>query len=184
MLFRLFTLLAVIALAASTWILSSPSHRPQFTATTGSVDLPGYYLKNAVLTDYDVNGIPTMHLEAERIDQIAHSSEVELSKVRVDYRAPNGQTWLLFGDSGRVEPGGKIIDVKGNVRLQGESTAHTAETVILTDTLSYNVPDTIATTKSEVRVQFGVHSLSAHSLIANLKERTLHLEKVNGQFQR
>ena len=32
MLFRIFTVLAVIALAISTWILSSPGHRPKAAA--------------------------------------------------------------------------------------------------------------------------------------------------------
>jgi len=48
MAFRLFTLLAVIALGVSTWYLSSPSHRPAQTGPAAS-SLPGYYLKNAIL---------------------------------------------------------------------------------------------------------------------------------------
>jgi LPS export ABC transporter protein LptC len=185
MLFRLFTVLAVVALAVSTWILSSPAHRPVPTTEGAVADLPGYYLKNAVLTDYDEAGLPSIHLEAERIDQIAHSSEVELSTVRVDYQTPNGQDWVLFGDFARVEPGGKIIDVRGNVRLRGESTAHAGTVIVRTDTLSYDVPNATATTKSDVRIEFGAHTLTAHGLIANLKERTMHLEsKVNGRFQR
>ena len=69
MLFRVFTVLAVAALAISTWILSSPSRRPAALSNTGKADLPGYYLKNTVLTDYDEAGLPTVRIEAERIDQ-------------------------------------------------------------------------------------------------------------------
>jgi lipopolysaccharide export system protein LptC len=185
MLFRIFTLLAVVALAVSTWILSSPAHRPKPVFNSNQADAPGYYLKDAVLTDFDAQGMPSIHLEAERIDQIAHSTEVALSNVRVHYQAPNGQNWLLVGDFARVEPGGKIIDVKGNVRLQGDSTEHAGTAIVHTDALTYDVPESIASTKSDVRIDFGVHTLSAHGLIANLKERTMRLEsKVNGRFQR
>jgi lipopolysaccharide export system protein LptC len=46
------------------------------------------------------------------------------------------------------------------------------------------VPEGIATTQSDVRIEFGVHVLTAKGLIANLKDRTLRLEsKVNGRFQ-
>ena len=49
--------------------------------------------------------------------------------------------------------------------------------------LSYDVPDAVASTKSDVRVEFGAQTLTARGLIANLKERTLRLEsKVNGHF--
>jgi lipopolysaccharide export system protein LptC len=185
MLFRIFTLLAVVALAVSTWILSSPAHRPKTTQNTGNADLPGYYLKNAVLTDFDATGTPSVRLEAERIDQVAHSTEVVLSNVRVNYEAPNGQNWVLSGDTAHVQPGGKIIDVSGNVKLQGEATEHAGSAVVLTDTLSYNVPESTVTTQSDVRIEFGPHLLNARGLVANLKERTMRLEsKVNGRFQR
>lgn len=184
MLFRIFTALAVMALAISTWILSSPAHRPKSAPSGAQSDLPGYYLKNAVLTDFDVNGAPSIRIDAERIDQIAHSPEVALSNVRVDYQTPSGQNWVMFGDVAHVQPGGKVVDVSGNVRLQNEVTGKTPAAIIRTDALSYNVPESIATSKDDVRIDFGAHTLTAHGLIANLKERTMRLEsKVNGRFQ-
>jgi LPS export ABC transporter protein LptC len=53
-----------------------------------------------------------------------------------------------------------------------------------TDALTYDVTDSIASTKSDVRIDFGAHTLTARGLVANLKERTMRLEsKVNGRFQ-
>jgi LPS export ABC transporter protein LptC len=183
MLFRVFTILAVVALAISTWILSSPAHRPQQQADAKLTDLPGYYLKNAVLTDYALSGDPSIRIEAERIDQIAHSNEVALYNVKVDYQAPNGQSWVMVGDVAHVQPGGNVVEVTGNVRLQGEANGHGGEAVIRTDSLSYNVTDAVASTSSDVRIDFGGHILTARGLVANLKERTMRLEsKVNGRF--
>jgi LPS export ABC transporter protein LptC len=184
MLFRIFTLLAVVALVISTWILSSPVKRPQPISNAARADLPGYYLKNTVLTDYDAAGMPTVRIEAERIDQVAHTSEVVLSNVRVNYLGQNGQNWVLFGDVAHVQPGGKAVDVAGNVRLQGESADHSPGAVVHTDALTYDVTGSIASTKSDVRIDFGAHTLTARGLVANLKERTMRLEsKVNGRFQ-
>ncbi len=185
MLFRIFTLLAVAALAISTWILSSPAHRPSTSNAVGQTDLPGYYLKNTVLTEYDSTGAPSIRIEAERIDQIAHSNEVQLYNVRVDYDAPSGQTWVLFGDTAHVLPGGNTVDVSGNVRLEGQGFGTEGTAVIHSDTMRYSVPDSTATTKSDVRIDFGGHVLTARGLFANLKERTVRLEsKVNGRFHR
>jgi lipopolysaccharide export system protein LptC len=184
MLFRIFTVLAVAALAISTWILSSPAHRPLQILGAAQADLPGYYLKDALLTDYDAAGTPSIRLEAGRIDQIDHGTEVALSNVRVRYQAPNGQNWVLTGDTGHVQPGGKLIDVAGDVRLQGGADQAATE-VVLTDSLTYDVPDSSVSTKSDVRVEFGSHTLTARGLLANLKDRSIHLEsKVNGRFQR
>jgi LPS export ABC transporter protein LptC len=183
MLFRVFTVLAVVALGISTWILTSPVRKPHAKVDAQQAELPGYYLKNAVLTDYDVAGNPSVRIEAERIDQIAHGSEVALYNVRVVYQAPNGQVWVMVGDVAHIEPGGKVVDVTGNVRLQGEAAGRDGAAVIHTDTLSYDVPDGIATTQSDVRIDFAEHTLTARGLFANLKERTMRLEsKVNGRF--
>jgi LPS export ABC transporter protein LptC len=184
MLFRFFTVLAVMALVISTWYLSSPAHRPQTQIDAKQADLPGYYLKNAVLTDYDLTGNPSIRIEAERIDQIDHGSEVALYNVRVNYQTPGGQTWVLVGDVAHVQPGGKVVDVAGNVRLQGDATGREGAAVVHTDNLRYDIPDAVASTKSDVRIDFGGHTLTARGMTANLKERTMRLEsRVNGRFQ-
>jgi LPS export ABC transporter protein LptC len=185
MFFRIFPFLAVAALGISIWILSSPAHRPSAPRTAAQADLPGYYLKNTVLTDYDLSGAPGVRIEAERIDQVDHGNEVQLYNVRVNYDPPGGQTWVLFGDTAHVLPGGNIVDVSGNVRLEGEGFGTEGTAVIHTDTLRYNVPESTAATMSDVRIDFGGHVLTARGLFANLKERTVRLEsKVNGRFHR
>jgi LPS export ABC transporter protein LptC len=183
MFFRVFTVLAVAALLIIIWIQSSSSHRP-LAPGAAQTDLPGYYLKNAILTDYDASGTPSVRIEADRIDQIAHGNEVELYNVRVNYDAPTGQNWLLVGDTAHVRPGGNIVDVAGNVRLQGEpSAADPTPPIMHADTLSYDVADAIASTKGDVRIDFGRHFQTARGLTANLKEQTIRLEsRVNGRF--
>jgi lipopolysaccharide export system protein LptC len=55
--------------------------------------------------------------------------------------------------------------------------------VLHTDTMRYDVPDAVASTKDDVRIDFAGHTLTARGLVANLKERTVRLEsKVNGHF--
>ena len=103
----------------------------------------------------------------------------------MNYQTPGGQTWVLVGDVAHVQPGGKVIDVTGNVRLQSEAGAPGRESpaVLHTDTLRYDVPDAVASTKGDVRIDYAGHTLTARGLVANLKERTMRLEsKVNGRF--
>jgi LPS export ABC transporter protein LptC len=182
MLFRLFTVLAVIALGVSTWELSNSDTTPLLHADQRAA-MPGYYLKDSVMTDFDERGEPSLKIAAARIDQVGEGTEVALMDVRVDYDAPNGQSWVMFGDTAHVEPGGKTVDISGNVRLQGTDPAHPGVAIIRTAKLRYDVTDEIASTQSDVRVDFGRHSLTARGLFANLKDRTVRLEsRVNGHF--
>jgi LPS export ABC transporter protein LptC len=182
-LFRVFTILAVAALVVITWNLSNPGHLPTVPTQDQREQTPGYYLKNAILTDYDEQGAPSIRLTAERIDQIDHGTEVALYDVRVDYQAPNGQAWVMFGDRAHVQPGGKVVDMSGNVRLQGFEDGPQGPGVIRADTMSYDVPAGVATTDSDVQITLGKHSLNARGMVANLKDRSVRLEqRVNGHF--
>lgn len=182
--FRLLTLLALAILAISTWFLSSPGRSPGAGATAQRAEVPGYYLKDGVLTEYDSDGNPTVRIAAKRIDQIEHGDEVLLHDIRVDYQAPDGAQWVMVGDLAHVRPGGNLVDLSGNVELQGTEREHTGAPVIRTDTLTYDVAKSVATTNSEVHIDFLLNTLTAHGLVANLRERTIKLEsRVNGLFR-
>jgi LPS export ABC transporter protein LptC len=181
--FRAFTVLAVLALGISTWFLSSPSHRPQYAGGDDS-NLPGYFLKDAVLTDYDAGGAPGIRIEAQRIEQVAHGDDVALFGVKVDYQPPEGESWTMLGDTAQVEQGAKIVNVRGNVRLQGEPSGPKGLVpIIRTDMLRYDLDKQTVTTQDDVHVDFGPNTLNAHGMFANLKDRTMRLEyKVHGTF--
>jgi LPS export ABC transporter protein LptC len=146
-------------------------------------NLPGYYLKGTVMTDYDTLGGASIKIAAERIQQIDQSTEVELFNVRLDYQSPGGQTWVMVGDKAHVHPGGKRVDVSGNVQLQGLDQGREGPATVRTDTISYDVDTAEVRTDSEVKIIFGPHTLMARGLMARLKERTMRLEsRVNGRF--
>ncbi|HUX74518.1 MAG TPA: LPS export ABC transporter periplasmic protein LptC [Steroidobacteraceae bacterium] len=181
--FRIFTILAVVALAVSTWILSTPTHTRKPATAALRARQPGYYLQGAVLTDYDRNGDPSVKIAAARIDQIDGGNEVALHDIRVDYQTPGGQSWLMVGDLAHIEPGGNAIDVSGNVRLTGADREHAGAALIRTDQLTYDVHAALVRTASDVHIDFAGQTLSARGLIANLNERTVSLEsRVNGRF--
>jgi LPS export ABC transporter protein LptC len=183
MAFRLLTLLAVVALAVGAWFLG-----PRLGQRPGDAnrraDSPGYFLKDGVMTEYAASGDPLVRIAAKRIDQVAHSEEVELRDVRVDYASPQGSTWVMVGDVAHVRPGGTVVDIAGNVQLEGVARAAGGAPVVHADTLTYDVTRGIATTPGEVRVDFLRNTLTARGLVANLREHTIRLEsRINGRFK-
>jgi len=183
MAFRLLTLLAVVALAVSTWFLGVPRLGRGSGDANHRADSPGYFLKDGVLTDYAANGDPTVRIAARRIDQVAHGDEVELHDVRVDYQAPEGSAWIMVGDVAHVRPGGTIVDIAGHVELQGVARVARGAPVVRADTLSYDVTRGVASTAGDVRIDYLLHTLTARGLVANLRDHTIRLEsRINGRF--
>ncbi len=183
MLFRFFTVLAVIALAVSTWILSTPGRIGATSTSGGKVRKPGYYLKDAVLTDYGHDGAPSIRIAAGRIDQIGPGDQVALHDIRVEYHAPGGESWTMLGDQAQIAPGGKAVQVQGHVRLRGVDPERAGTALILSDRMTYDVADAVVSTKSAVRIDFAAQSLTARGLLADLKRRSVRLESdVNGRF--
>lgn len=183
MLLRLISLLSLAALAIGTWILSTQSRTPKSAPATSRDTLPGYYLKGTVMTDYDAAGAPNVKIAAERIEQIDQSTDVMLHNVRLDYQAPGGQLWVMVGDQAHVQRNGKVVDVNGNVQMQGLEQGRQGPAVVNTDRVSYDIDTAEVRTDSEVRIAFGPHTLTAHGLVARLKDRTMRLEsRVYGRF--
>jgi LPS export ABC transporter protein LptC len=181
--FRLLTLVAVLVLAISTWFLSSPGRMPGAGGSVRHAESPGYFLNDGVLTDFDGNGDPSVRIAAKRIDQVEHGDEVLLHDIRVEYQAPDGEQWVMVGDLAHVRPGGNVVDLSGNVELQGANRERSGAPVIYTDALSYDVSRSIASTDGDVRMEFLLHTLTAHGLVANLRARTVKLEsRINGHF--
>ena len=71
MLFRIFTLLTVIALGIITWIQSNPARPPAEEGRGKQSERPGYFLRYTVLTDYDADGTPSVRIAAERDRYVA-----------------------------------------------------------------------------------------------------------------
>ena len=143
MLFRVFTVLAVVALVISTWILSSPARRAvELERSANQADLPGYYLKNAVLTDYDAAGAPSIRIEAERIDQIDARQRGGAVQRPRELRCA-GRPDLGDGRRHRACSAGRqdrrCHRQRASAGRESPDTEGTA--VIHTDTLRYDVPD-------------------------------------------
>lgn len=185
MLFRVFTVLAVVALAISTWILRTPDRLRRSEQGARRQPHPGYYLTDAILTDYGTDGAPNVRIQAARIDEVGRGAQIALYGIHVTYAASGGESWVMTGNRAQIAPDGKAVDVQGDVQLRGVDPNRPGTAIIRSDRMRYDVADAIASTPDDVRIEFGGESLSARGLVADLKHRTVRLESnVNGRFVR
>jgi LPS export ABC transporter protein LptC len=145
---------------------------------------PGYYLKQAVVTETDATGAARFKLSAEQINQNPKDQSIDLQTVLLDYRSDPDSLWLLTANHGHLVGGSRVIDFTGNVHIKPQAPS-TNRVELQTETLSMDTENNIATAPGKVKFTMDGQFLNAVRLKYNLKQQTLQLESgLHGQFQR
>lgn len=147
---------------------------------------PGYYLKQATITETGPDGNARMRLQAGQIAQSTGDNSILLQQVSVSYRSNDNRTWLLTADHGQMHSGTTQVDFNGNVHIRPETPVarDAAAPDIHTDTLSIDTVQNIAHAPGMVRIAFGPHQLTATGLNFDFARQILRLESdINGQFR-
>lgn len=153
-------------------------HRP---ATDDRAELPGHYLKDAVLTVTHPDGTPRLRLVAEEIRENVADGGYMARSVNADYAVPNAAAWTLRSDRADVPPGLATVGFQGNVEVRGADTGRRA--VIRTDVLELDTVRNVVRTPASVEVEFAGQRLTATGLTADLRDERLQLEsEVHGSF--
>ena len=150
---------------------------------TTADDDRGYYLTDATLTEFGLDGKPRIVLRARDIVQQVSDESVKLTDVQVDYTAAQTGPWKVTADRGAMTPDRTTVTLAGDVVVTGNE-AHGAA-VINTDKLAYDTKANFVQTAEPVTVRFGPHELRGRGLRADLNTGTLKLESnVYGRFTR
>ncbi|HKQ16046.1 MAG TPA: LPS export ABC transporter periplasmic protein LptC [Steroidobacteraceae bacterium] len=160
---------------------------PAPAAGSTQAEQPGYYLKDAVITQTQQNGSVGLRLIADSIEQRQGGDDsITLDTVRVNYfQASPGELaqreWLLSARSGLVPANFRVVQLFGDVVLRPADAQPTA--FLRADALAIDTQTNIAySTSSPVHVRFGGHSMVVKSFRADLTNEKVRLESVNGRF--
>jgi LPS export ABC transporter protein LptC len=172
--------------------LTGCARNPGDTATGDSaaraVD-PGYSATDAQVVETDASGAPRYALRAASIQQDPRSLEVTLQQLSMQVSDGDDAPWLITARDGRMPEDASRIELSGDVRVAGTvggsgAKGAVAEPIeIRSDTLSYDMPASLARSTSDVTIRLSGKWLQAHGIEANLKQRQVRLEsKVHGRF--
>jgi len=159
---------------------------PAPAASDGQAEQPGYYLKDAVITQTQKNGSVGLRLIADRIEQRHDDDNISLDTVRVNYfQSSPGESaqreWLLSARQGLVLANSRVVQFSGDVVLRPADAQPTA--FLRADALAIDTQTNVAySTASPVHVRFGGHSMVVKSFRADLNNEKVRLESVNGRF--
>jgi LPS export ABC transporter protein LptC len=151
-------------------------------ATSEPPPQPGYYLKDAVITETRPDGSLNVRLIAKRIEQQPKDDSISMSTVRVNYFQAPQKEWALSAQRGFVPANSRIVQLEGDVELRPTDAA--ALSFLRTDALAIDTDKNIAySTSSPVNIRLGHHAMTVKNFVADLKSEKVRLESVNGRFQ-
>src|SRR5262245_8221946 len=101
-------LLAALLVGYSAFLRREPSGG----ADNNSLEQPGYYLENAVVTQSNADGSPGITLVAKRIEQRQREDEINLIDVELDYLQTPEQRWNLKAQRAVVPRDSRILQFR------------------------------------------------------------------------
>jgi LPS export ABC transporter protein LptC len=171
----------IAAMLASYGVLVHRSD--QVPAETAAPVRPGYYLRDATVTETDATGAPRMKLHADRITQNPADDSIALDQVTLNYQSDAATRWLLTANQGHVAAGSRTIQLTSAVYIKPLDPASNP-VELRTEALSIDTGNNIATAPGKVNIQMDQQHLTATGLKYDLKRQTLKLQsQVHGQFQ-
>ena len=176
-------LLAALVIGYGALVERSPAP----TTSGTQIEQPGYFLRDAVITQTQQDGSVSLRLIANRIEQRHSDDSISLDTVRVNYfqtssdkKTPQRE-WLLNARQGFVPANFRVVQLSGDVVLRPADAQPTA--FLHTDALAIDTQTNVAySTSSPVKVRFGTHSMVVKNFRADLNNEKIQLESVHGRF--
>lgn len=176
-------LVALTALAISTWLWSRQGVEDGTPQVTVNSDALGYYLRDAAILGTDVDGSALFRIQAASAEEMPGERRLLLSDVAVAYQPAAEVPWALTAARGEAFLEESYLDFSGEVELIRIPRAATGPTVIRTESLRLEPESFDVHTAGPVSLFFGGSRLDAVGLSANLKAERLALESsVHGEF--
>jgi len=186
MTYRLAAIAAVLALIVGMVLLTAPQPESVARAATGQpLHDPGYSAQQARLVQTGIDGRPVYTLDADQVQQRPDRGVVELQQVRLGFRDAEGNQWTARAARGELAQGSGVVQLAGDVHVNGTLPGSGEPTQITSEHLAFDTNAQVVSTQSPVTIVMTGRELQARGLVANLKERHVHLESaVHGSFLR
>jgi LPS export ABC transporter protein LptC len=184
MIYRLAAIAAVLALIVGMVLLTAPRPESVARAATGQpLHDPGYSAQQARLVQTGVDGRPIYTLDAAQIQQLPDRGLVELQQVRLGFRDAEGNQWTARAARGELAQGSGLVQLEGDVHVIGTLPGSGEATEITSEHLAFDTNAQVVTTQAPVTIVMSGRELQSRGLVANLKERHVHLKsEVHGSF--
>jgi len=189
---------AGIAVLALAFVLGRGGNTP---GVAGRREEAPAFKYNFVAQDVNVrqtgnDGKLQYRLEAQRVEQRPEDNRISATNLTAHYdstgetpdagaAAAGSGNWKLTADNATLPEDGKLLQLRGSVRVTGQPPAATAPVTITTNSLDYDTQTQEITSREKVDMLMGEQHLQGLGLQANIRLSTLRLEtQVHGEITR
>jgi LPS export ABC transporter protein LptC len=177
----LFALVSLAILGALLYFQDSDSGGSDTAGNDLGGSEPGYAAVGALMVETGADGIALYRLDAERIEQPQPKGTIFLTGPKLDYQPEAGNQWTVTAQHGQMPEDARTADLDGNVHAEGLPAGSDSPVRLDTDQLHLDMAQQLATSASNVRVDWGGNRLSGRGMRADLKNYRLQLaSKVRG----
>jgi LPS export ABC transporter protein LptC len=177
----LFALCSVAILAALLYFQDADNGSIDSGATDYGAVAPGYSAVHAQLIETGEDGLPLYRLDAERIEQPRPQGTIFMTGPKLDYQPEPGNHWTLTAQQGQMPQDARSAELTGQVHAEGLPSGSDTMVRIDTEQLHLDMTQQLATSATNVRVDWGGNRLNGHGMRADLKNDKLQLaSKVRG----
>jgi LPS export ABC transporter protein LptC len=177
----LFALCSVAILAALLYFQDADNGGSENAVSEFGTVAPGFSAVHAQLIETGEDGLPLYRLDAERIEQPRPQGTIFMTDPKLDYQPEPGNHWTLTAQHGEMPQDARSADLTGQVHAEGLPSGSDTLVRIDTEELHLDMTQQIATSPTNVRVDWGGNRLSGHGMRADLKNDNLQLaSKVRG----
>jgi LPS export ABC transporter protein LptC len=149
---------------------------------TATPAAPSYFLDDAVITQTQEDGSPSIQVTATRIEEENDSGTIRLTDVRAHYFEVPGKEWALSADRGTLPRDSRVLQLQGAVELR--PVAQTTSMELRTEALALDTEKQVAySVNTPVTFQIGSSSMRATSFRADLKNEKLSAHAVTGTLK-
>jgi LPS export ABC transporter protein LptC len=188
--------LAVIAVLALAFVLGRGGSTPGIASAREEAPTFKYNFvaHDVVVRQTGDDGRLQYQLEAERVEQRPEDNQVSATNLTAHYENPLetaatsavpavASNWKLTADNATLPEDGKLLKLRGTVRVTGQPPAASAPVTIATNSLDYDTQTQELTSRESVAMHMGGQQLQGLGLQANIRLGTLRLEtQVHGSI--
>ena len=184
MIYRLMAVLAVVALVVGLVLSGGSREAAAPSAIAAPTHDTGYAALGARLVQTGADGQPLYTLDAARISQRPDDSTVQMTQVKMGFRATSGEQWTARAERGELGQDTGVVQLDGSVHLSGLLPGTEDQAEITTEHLAFDTRAQVASTSEPVTLTMSGRELEAHGLVARLKEGQVQLESaVHGSYK-
>ena len=176
MIYRIFAALVFITVMGATIFFGGSSGGTTAPTTVEEPHDPGYAARDAKIVQTGPDGKPLYTVDADVIRQQPNDNTVELETARLGFYDANGSLWTARGEHGQVGQNTGVVELSGDVHVNGIPQGSLQPAEIATDRLAFDTNTKIASTRDPVTLTWSGQEIKGKGMRAALNDGRVQLE--------